>query len=73
VQVHRNDKRYDVWNLDEQEEGRRWLYYCENREAYLNWVNSNEDYDFIAKRTGLDLSAVYEDMPDLVFVIDSVE
>jgi len=73
VRIHKNDSKYLALNLDEQEARQRKIYYCENKEAYLRWVYSNEDYWFIAERIGLALDEVYDNLPDLVFVVNSIE
>jgi len=68
----RSQEKYPDRDLDDEEQ-QRYCFYDEYCHQYLDWVNSNEDYYFIAKRTGLDLSVVYEDMPDLEFVVNPIK
>lgn len=44
-------------------------FYHTFKKDYLDWVYSQNDCGFIADRVGLDLEAVYEDMPELQFAI----
>lgn len=64
---HTDDKEYEDWDLTD-DYYRKMVYYEVIKEDYLAWVNSHENnYWFIAARTGLSLDVVYEDMPDLEF------
>jgi len=63
----------DDWDWDNEEE-QKGIYYNELSGEYLNWVNGHrDDYWFIAERVGIDLSVVYEDMPELEFNIEGIE
>jgi len=72
VIANQNDEDFCDYDFMDEDDVRT-AYYEFGKEDYLAWVNSHtSDYPFIAERIGLDLDAVYSDIPELEFTITTL-
>jgi len=72
VIAHQDDEDFADYDFMDEDDVRT-AYYEFGKADYLAWVNGHTgDYSFVAERIGLDLDAVYSDIPELDFTITTL-